>query len=119
MFINNEFMLFDMLTIKSKTDPEKRYFFESLGFVKPEHLTKGLFCGVPSQLENTLDTTNLDPNQQTHDNFEKIIKDCADTYLVTIYTELGRAALITYLDSQGVKKNGNPIRIHTLKVLSK
>ncbi len=104
-----------MLTINSKTDKDKVYFFECLGYIKPEHLGSGLFTKIPGgKLESTLVLNTPNPLEKNKELLIDIIKDCDNSELIASYDAENFIGVYRYLRSQGVFEL--PYRIHTLNI---
>ena len=103
-----------MLTIRSITETDTRYFFESLGFVTPEHMKKGLYVGVSCNLEHTLLVSAPVPVAESESStLRKIIQDCAHPEVRAAY-DVGPEVFFKYLNACGIFEA--PYRIHTVRV---
>ena len=93
-----------MLTVNSKSNPRRIYFFESLGFLIPEHFKKGLFVKVPCEVSEISDfgrDTKL---------WEEILMDCDYPELYESYKMNGLYGVFTLLNVFGC--SGENIRVH-------
>ncbi|MFA6460805.1 MAG: hypothetical protein WCV90_00930 [Candidatus Woesearchaeota archaeon] len=104
-----------MHTVKSRTDQKVRYFFESWGYLKPEHLREGLFVGVPCELESTLTISAAVPiDEKEATGLRRIIEDSGSPEL-RVCLETGFEAVSRYLKACGVFEA--PYRVHTVRIL--
>lgn len=102
-----------MLTINSKTDKNKAYFFESLGYITPEDLLKGYFSGIPGKLESTLELPSPNPLEKNKNKLLEIINDCDLPEIQVAHSKAnGFCALYDFLKTKGVYRL--PYNIHTL-----
>ncbi|MGV8086302.1 MAG: hypothetical protein ACP5N1_01600 [Candidatus Woesearchaeota archaeon] len=102
-----------MLTINSKTDKNKIYFFESLGYITPEDLLKGYFSGIPGKLESTLELPSPNPLEKDEEKLIKIINDCDLAEINVAHSKAdGFCAVYYFLKTKGVHRL--PYNIHTL-----
>jgi len=109
-----------MLTVQSKTNKDRMYFFESLNLYNSKHpslatsenLKKGLYVKIPGKLESTITMNTPSPNKESLEPVIEIIKDCAHPELVASYDLNGFEGMYTFLKACGVHEL--PYRIHTL-----
>ncbi|MBI2138211.1 hypothetical protein HYU13_01355 [Candidatus Woesearchaeota archaeon] len=105
-----------MHTERSRADPNRRYFFECLGFVNPEHLRRGLFVGVPCELESTLTISAPVPiAPEEVIGLKKIIGDCGSPEMRVLFEEGSFNASFRYLKACGVFET--PYMVHTVRTL--
>jgi hypothetical protein len=104
-----------MLTLNSKTNNDRIYFFESLGYITSKHLKEGAFVKIPSILETTIVMNTPNPTQDNKDLLSDIIRDCNSLELNFAYDIKGFYGVYRFLKTQGVFEL--PYKIHTLKKL--
>ncbi len=106
-----------MLTVKSKSEADRRYLFESMMLpVSAEELTEGRYIGISGKLETTLILSSIGPPipQSDHNNLKSIMKDCGHVELKASYDE-GYATFMRFLKLYGVTKDTTTYRIHTIR----
>ena len=93
-----------MLTINSISNPKRIYFFESLGFLIPEHFKKGLFVKVPCEV---IETSVFGYDTKL---WEEILRDCDYPELYESYRMNGLDGVFTLLKVFGC--SCGTIRVH-------
>lgn len=104
-----------MLTVKSKSEGNVRYLFESrVPPVSAEELAQGQHIGTHGTLEATLNLSRVHSpiDQEEYGAWKRIMKDCADPSLKAVYDD-SYDAMMRYLSRVGV--DGTTYRIHTVR----